>query len=156
VQQVKSWGGYAWFMTGGTFFPLPILLGGYLVNLTFVGASLARRIYGGGIFVATMGQSPPGEEKLKERSESGGKPSFAERVHRRSPAAWVEKRGSPVPTAIRVVWFVLVGWWLGAVWVIVAWSVLLLPYPLLNVIRGLLSDLPSVMTLASPDSTPDR
>ena len=33
---------------------------------------------------------------------------------------------------------------------ILAWSVLLLPYPLLDVIRDLLDELPSVMTLAFP------
>ena len=158
VQKAKSWAGYAWFMTGGTFFPLPIFLIGYVVNLTFIGAALAHWIYGSGLFVTTMGQPPPGEDKLKARVEAGGKPSFAERVHAHSPAARVEKRDSPVPMTIRVIWFVLVGWWLGAIWVLIAWSVLLLPYPLLNVIRALLADLPSVMTLASPktDEFPRR
>jgi hypothetical protein len=152
VQKTKSWAGYGWFMTGGTFFPLPIFVAGYIVNLTFVGAALARLIYRSGLFVTTMGQPPPGQEKLAARTQSGGKPSFAERVHAHSPAAHVEKRDSPVPYAIRIVWFVFVGWWLGAIWVIIAWSVLLLPYPLLDVIRALLADLPSVMTLATPKS----
>jgi hypothetical protein len=38
--------------------------------------------------------------------------------------------------------------------VTIAWSVLLLPYPFLDVIRNLLADLPSVMTLAYPDRAP--
>jgi hypothetical protein len=50
-----------------------------------------------------------------------------------------------------VAWFLLVGWWLGAVWTALAWSVLLLPYPFPDLIRSLLADLPSVMTLGPPD-----
>jgi hypothetical protein len=50
----------------------------------------------------------------------------------------------------RVAWFLLVGWWLGAAWTGLAWSVLLLPYPFPDLIRSLLADLPSVMTLAQP------
>jgi hypothetical protein len=45
---------------------------------------------------------------------------------------------------------VFVGWWLGALWTVLAWSVLLLPYPFPDLIRSLLADLPSVMTLAPP------
>ena len=52
---------------------------------------------------------------------------------------------------LRIVWFVLVGWWLGLIWVVIAWSVLLLPYPFIGMIRDLLADLPSVMTLGMPD-----
>ena len=44
----------------------------------------------------------------------------------------------------------VVGWWLGALWTGLAWSVLLLPYPFPDLIRSLLADLPSVMTLAPP------
>jgi uncharacterized membrane protein YccF (DUF307 family) len=147
---LKSWLGYAWFMTMGTFLPLPIMLGGYLVNVTLVGTPLAKLIYRYAVVLPTLGQPPPGEDKVKAR-ESSGKKSFAERIRPYSPPGLVERRGKPVAMALRIVWFVLVGWWLGAVWVIIAWSVLLLPYPLLNVIRGLLDDLPSVMTLAWPE-----
>jgi len=149
----KSWAGYAWFMTGGTFLPLPTFLGGYLVNVSLIGEPAAKRIYGYGLFLATMGQQPPGEDKLKSRAErEEGKKSFAERIRPYSPPGLVERYGKPVPTWLRAAWFLLVGWWLGAIWVVLAWSVLLLPYPLLGVIRGLLADLPSVMTLAAPAS----
>jgi hypothetical protein len=49
-----------------------------------------------------------------------------------------------------VAWFVFAGWLLGALWTVLAWSVLLLPYPFPGLIRSLLADLPSVMTLAPP------
>ena len=51
---------------------------------------------------------------------------------------------------LRVVWFVFVGWWLGAIWVVLSWAILLAPYPFLDTIKELLSELPSVMTLATP------
>ena len=41
IRRARSWGGYVWFMSFGTFLPLPIFVGGYLVHLTFVGAPLA-------------------------------------------------------------------------------------------------------------------
>jgi len=147
---LKSWLGYAWFMTMGTFLPLPIMLGGYLANVTLVGAPLARLIYRYALVLPTLGQPPPGEDKVKAREGGSGNKSFAERMRPYSPPGLVERRGKPVAMPLRIAWFVLVGWWLGAIWVIIAWSVLLLPYPLLNVIRGLLDELPSVMTLAWP------
>ena len=52
----------------------------------------------------------------------------------------------------RVLWFVLVGWWLGALWVLLSWSVFLLPYPFLDTVAALLEELPSVMTLAYPEA----
>ena len=67
-----------------------------------------------------------------------------------SPPTVVEIKTGP-NLLIRAIWFVLVGWWLGALWVILAWSVLLLPYPFPQLIRDLLADLPSVMTLAWPE-----
>ena len=49
VRSAGHWAGYGWFMSFGTVLPLLIFLGGYAVHLTFVGAPLARRIYGLGI-----------------------------------------------------------------------------------------------------------
>ena len=37
-------------------------------------------------------------------------------------------------------------------WTVLAWSVLLLPYPFPELIRMLLADLPCVMTLAQPEN----
>ncbi len=148
----KPWLGYTWFMTFGTFLPLPALLGGYLANVTLVGEPLAKRIYRYSLVLPTLGQAPPGEDKLKARTEGSSKKPFTERIRPYSPPGIIERRGRPVPMPVRVVWFVLVGWWLGAIWVLIAWSVLLLPYPVLGVIRSLLDDLPSVMTLAWPKS----
>ncbi len=148
----KSWLGYAWFMTAGTFLPLPIFLVGYIAHVTLVGAPLARQIYRFGLVLPTLGQAPPGEDKMKARTAAAGKQEgkkpFAERIRPYSPPGLVERHGRPIWMPLRVVWFVLVGWWLGAIWVIIAWSVLLLPYPFLDAIRGLLDELPSVMTLA--------
>jgi uncharacterized membrane protein YccF (DUF307 family) len=147
----KPWLGYTWFMTFGTFLPLPIFLSGYVAQLTFIGAPLARRMFRYALVVPTLGQPPPGDEKLKARE---GKPRtrrpFVERIRAYAPPRLIERHGKPVPMALRVVWFVLVGWWLGAIWVVLAWSLLLLPYPLLDAIRGVLEELPSVMTLAWP------
>ena len=38
---------------------------------------------------------------------------------------------------------------LGAIWVLISWSVLLMPYPFLDALRDLLDQLPTVMTLAT-------
>jgi uncharacterized membrane protein YccF (DUF307 family) len=151
-RSVRSWGGYIWFMSFGTFLPLPVFLGGYLAHLTFVGAPLARNAYRFGIFLSTLGQRPPGADRLESRHEEDedGKKPFAERIRAHAPPGWVERRGAPFGTVARAVWFVLVGWWLGALWTGLAWSVLLLPYPFPDLIRRLLADLPSVMTLAPP------
>ena len=151
----KSWAGYAWFMSLGTFLPLPIMLGGYLVNLTLVAAPVATQMYAFAIFLSTLGQPPPGQDRLKARTEGGGKKPLAQRIRPYLPPGIIERRQKPVPTAFRVVWFVLVGWWAGALWVVLAWSVLLLPYPLPDVIRSLLRDLPSLMTLAWPEAPPE-
>lgn len=150
--RVRSWGGYAWFMSFGTFLPLPIFVAGYLAQLTFVGAPLARRAYRFGIFLSTLGQKPPGADKLESRQHEGEKKPFAERVRAYAPPGWVERRDGPFGTVTRVGWFVLVGWWLGGLWTLLAWSVLLLPYPFPDLIRKLLGDLPSVMTLGRPDA----
>src|SRR5262249_19556159 len=81
---------------------------------------------------------------------------LAERIRPFSPPGFLERRGRPVAMGLRVVWFVLIGWWAGGVWVVIAWSVLLFPYPLLDLIRSLLDDLPSVMTLAYPQPQASR
>ena len=151
VRRARSWGGYAWFMSFGTFLPLPVFIGGYLVHLTFVGAPLARRAYRFGIFLSTLGQPPPGADKLESRHKDDEKKPFAERVRAVAPPGWVERRDRPFGIVARAAWFVLVGWWLGGVWTVLAWSVLLLPYPVPDLIRKLLADLPSVMTLAQPE-----
>jgi hypothetical protein len=152
-RSVRAWGGYAWFMSFGTFLPLPILVGGYLVHLTFVGAPLARRIYSFAIFLSTLGQAPPGADRLAARHDEDEeqKQPFAQRVRAYAPPGWVERRGEPFGFGARAAWFVCVGWWLGGVWTLLAWSVLLLPYPFPELIRKLLKDLPSVMTLGQPD-----
>lgn len=156
-ESARHWGGYLWFMSFGTFLPLPVFLVGYLAQLTFVGAPLARRAYSVGIFLSTLGQSPPGADKLESRREEKeggeeGKKPFAERIRAYAPPGWVERHDGPFGTVARVAWFVLVGWWLGGIWTLLAWSVLLLPYPFPELIRKLLADLPSVMTLAPTDA----
>ena len=151
-RSLGSWAGYIWFMTFGTFLPLPVFLGGYLAQLTLVGDPLAQRAYRFGIFLSTLGQRPPGADKLESRHEEneGDKKPFAERIRAYAPPGWVERRDRPFGRGARIAWFVLVGWWLGALWAGLAWSVLLLPYPFPDLIRKLLADLPSVMTLAPP------
>jgi len=150
AQSARGWGGYAWFMTFGTFLPLPVFLCGYLAELTFIGAPLAQRAYRFGVFLSTLGQRPPGADKLESRDRDGTKKPFAERIRAHAPPGWVEGRATPFGTGARAAWFVFVGWWLGAAWTGLAWSVLLLPYPFPDLIRSLLADLPSVMTLAPP------
>lgn len=152
--KARAWAGYAWFMSFGTLLPLPIFLCGYALHVTLVGAPIARQFYAFGIFLSTLGQKPPGADKLEAKTDGDGKKPFAERVREHSPPGWIARRGRPVPFAVRVIWFVLVGWWVGLFWTILAWSVLLLPYPFPELIRGLLTDLPSVMTLAWPESAP--
>jgi hypothetical protein len=126
-------------MTLGTFLPLPMLLFGYVMNVTILGAPVAQQIYRFAIFSATFGQEPPGKEKLAERAEASDKQPFAERIRPYSPPGVLERRGRPVTTLLRSVWFVFAGW-----------AVLLLPYPFLDMIRDRLAELPSVMTLAMP------
>jgi uncharacterized membrane protein YccF (DUF307 family) len=152
ARRAREWGGYAWFMTFGTFLPLPIFAGGYLAHLTFIGAPLARTAYRLGIFVSTLGQRPPGADRLEARHGRDGKKPFAARVREKAPPGWVERRDAPFGTTTRALWFVFVGWWFGGLWVLLAWSVLLLPYPFPELIRKLLADVPSVLTLGPPDS----
>jgi uncharacterized membrane protein YccF (DUF307 family) len=151
-RSLRSWGGYIWFMSFGTILPLPVFLGGYLAELTFVGAPVARYAYRFGIFLSTLGQKPPGADRLESRHEDHDdeKKPFAERVRAHAPPGWVEGRATPVPRRTRWLWFAFVGWWLGALWTGLAWSVLLLPYPFPDLIRKLLADLPSVMRLSPP------
>jgi uncharacterized membrane protein YccF (DUF307 family) len=160
VRSARSWGGYIWFMSFGTFLPLPVFLAGYVAQLTFIGAPLARQLYRSGIFLSTLGQRPPGADRLEarrgdepdegEEEEKKKKKPFAERIRDKAPPGWVERRDEPFGMRTRTFWFILVGWWLGALWAGLAWSVLLLPYPFPDLIRKLLADLPSVMTLAPP------
>src|SRR5262245_64272979 len=109
-------------MSFGTFLPLPVFLFGYVAQLTFVGTPLAKRAYRFGIFLSTLGQRPPGADRLESRREGEKaedvekKKPFAERVRAKAPPGWVERRDRPFSTLARAVWFVLVGWWLGAVW----------------------------------------
>ena len=154
VQSGAHWAGYGWYMTFGTFIPLFIFLAGYVVHLTLIGAPLARWIYRLGIWTSTLGQDPPGKDKVEARISGKGKKPFYERVLPYSPPGWLERRGRPVHSGMRMVWFLLVGWWLGAVWVVISWSPFLLPYPLFDVVEGLLAEVPSVMTLAWPARTP--
>lgn len=153
-RRARAWGGYAWFMSFGTFLPLPVFVGGYLAELTFVGAPLARRAYHFGIFLSTLGQRPPGADRLEARHDGDEKKKkpFAERIRAHAPPGWVERRGEPFSFVVRAAWFAFVGWWFGGVWTLLAWSVLLLPYPFPELIRKLLADLPSVMTLAPSDA----
>ena len=153
VRSGGHWVGYGWFMSFGTVLPLFIFLGGYVVHLTFVGAPLARRIYRLGIWTSTLGQDPPGKDKVDAKMASGTKKPFFERARPYLPPGWVERRTKPFSTIARVVWFVFVGWWLGAVWVVISWSPFLLPYPLFDTVASLLEDVPTTMTLAQPGST---
>jgi uncharacterized membrane protein YccF (DUF307 family) len=161
----ESWAGYVWFMSLGTVLPLIVFLLGYIVNVTLIGAPLARLMYQSGIWIATLGQEPPGQEKLAARqaakeaekakaSPGSDKPSLTHRIWHYSPPAVLERRGRPVSMPMRAVWFVFVGWWLGAVWVILAWSLFLLPYPMLGAVAELLAKIPSVMTLAWQSTAP--
>jgi uncharacterized membrane protein YccF (DUF307 family) len=150
VRSGGHWVGYGWFMSFGTVVPLFVFLGGYVVHVTLVGAPLARRLYRFGIWTSTLGQDPPGKDKVDARMAAAGKTPFFERVRPYSPPGLLERRETPVPMPGRVIWFVLVGWWLGAVWVVISWSPFLLPYPLFDTVASLLDEVPSTMTLAVP------
>jgi uncharacterized membrane protein YccF (DUF307 family) len=156
VRAGGEWAGYGWFMTFGTVVPLLVFLGGYVFHLTLVGAPIARRIYRFGIWTSTLGQEPPGKDKIEAKLTGSDKQPFYVRVRPYSPPGWIEKRGKPFSMPVRIVWFVLVGWWLGAVWVVISWSPFLLPYPLFDAVWSLLSEVPSTMTLAWPGSAPGQ
>jgi hypothetical protein len=148
LDATKHWAGYGWFMSFGTLLPLVVFLASYVIHLTLIGGSAARRLNRFGIWLSTFGQEPPAKDKLKARKPE--KKSLVERIRPYSPAGYVAGRGRPVPFLVRALWFVLVGWWLGALWVILSWSVFLAPYPFLDTVAALLAELPSVMTLAQP------
>jgi hypothetical protein len=135
-------------MSFGTLLPLIVFVCSYLVHLTLVGAPIARSADGFGIWLSTFGQEPPGKDKLESRQQDDNKKSIVQRIRPYSPPGIIERRGRPFPLWQRALWFILVGWWLGAIWVILAWSVFLMPYPFLNTVRSILDELPSVMTLA--------
>jgi uncharacterized membrane protein YccF (DUF307 family) len=151
AERVREWVGYGWFMTLGTLLPLAAFLAGYLVHVTILGEPIAWRIYRFGIWLSTLGQEPPGKDMIEGKAGSEKKP-FVERIRPYSPPGFVERHGKPVPMPVRVVWFVLVGWWLGVIWVVLSWSLFLLPYPLLDTVAALLHEIPSVMTLAWPSA----
>jgi hypothetical protein len=153
VSSGERWAGYGWFMTLGTILPLVIFLAGYLVHITLVGAPIARRCYRFGIWTSTMGQEPPGKDKFEARAQGSEKKPLFERIRPYSPPGLLERRGRPVSMTVRAIWFVLAGWWLGGVWVVISWSPFLLPYPLLDTVAALLAEVPSVMTLAWPESS---
>jgi uncharacterized membrane protein YccF (DUF307 family) len=150
---IRHWVGYGWFMSFGTFLPLAVFLGSYLVHLTLVGAPIARSLNGFGIWLSTFGQEPPGKDKLEARQADDNKKPIVERIRPYSPPGMIERRGRPFSLWQRSLWFIFVGWWLGVIWVILSWSVLLMPYPFLDTVKSLLDDLPSVMTLAVPEPT---
>jgi hypothetical protein len=141
-------------MSFGTLLPLVVFLGSYAVHLTLVGAPVARRLNRFGIWISTFGQEPPAKSKLESRKAQSEKKSLVERIRPHSPGGYVARRGRPMPIVLRALWFLLVGWWLGAIWVILSWSVFLAPYPFLDTVAALLAELPSVMTLAEPRSSP--
>jgi hypothetical protein len=86
-----------------------------LEHLTLVGAPVARAIDRFGIWLSTFGQEPPGKDKLEARSAGAEqKKPFAERVREHAPPGILVRRGRRVQLAFRVLWFLLVGWWLGA------------------------------------------
>src|SRR5689334_7998606 len=101
-------------MSFGTVLPLVVFLGSYLVRLTFVGAPLADRIDRFGVWLSTCGQEPPGKDKLEARTAASSKKPFVERAREHSPPGYLERRGRPVAMPQRVLWFLFVGWWLGA------------------------------------------
>jgi hypothetical protein len=134
----------------GTFLPLLIFLGGYVVHLTLIGAPVARQIYRFGIWTSTLGQEPPGKDRMEARRAASGKKPFFERVRPYMPPAWIAKRSRPFHPAVRTLWYLLVGWWLGFAWVVVSWTPFLVPYPLPEAVSSMLGEVPSVMTLALP------
>jgi hypothetical protein len=150
---IKHWAGYGWFMTFGTFLPLLVFLASYLAQLTLVGAPIARLGNRFGIWLSTFGQEPPGKGDGDKPPPDPNKKSFVERVRKYSPPGVIERRGRPFRFWQRAIWFVLLGWWLGALWVVLSWSVFLVPYPFLDTVRDLLNELPSVMTLELPERT---
>jgi hypothetical protein len=158
---IKHWAGYGWFMSFGTFLPLIVFIASYPVYVTIVGAPIARSANRFGVWLSTFGQDPPGKEKRASRPQDPNKKSIVERIRPYSPPGIIERRGRPFPLWQRALWFILVGWWLGAIWVLLSWSVFLAPYPFLDTVRALLDELPSVMTLAVPEhanrvQSPDR
>lgn len=153
VKSGGHWVGYGWFMSFGTVIPLFVFLGGYVLHVTLVGAPVARRIYRFGIWTSTLGQDPPGKDKVESKMAAGGKKPFFERVRPYSPPGWLERRDKPFSMPVRVVWFILAGWWLGGVWVVISWTPFLLPYPLFDTVAALLREVPSTMTLALPERT---
>ena len=102
VRSGERWAAYGWFMSLGTVLPLVTFLVGYVVNLTLVGAPIARRIYELGIWLSTLGQEPPGKEKMDARAAASTKKP----LRRADPAVLAagdasSVAASAVPMAVR-------------------------------------------------------
>ena len=155
AKSAGHWAGYGWFMTFGTFLPLVIFLSGYIAHVTIVGAPIARLAYRVGIWTSTLGQDPPGKEKMEAKLAGDGekKPLF-ERVRPYMPPGWIERRGRPVPMGcpgrlVRARRLVARGPSGSCIR-----GPFLLPYPLFDTVAKLLSEAPCVMTLAWPETVP--
>ena len=138
-------------MSLGTVLPLLLFFAGYVLHLTLVGGPISRQIYSFGVWTATLGQPPPKRNKPEPEKPPTDKKPFLERIRPYTPTDRLRRRGRPLAFPLRVFWFVLIGWWLGAVWVLLSWSVFLAPYPFLETVNAMLGELPSIMTLAYPE-----
>jgi len=98
-----------------------------------------------------------GQQQFPRQPYQGQPPVVVQNYYQAPPIAtpvMVEARSSGPSFLARALWFIFVGWWLGIIWVLVSWSVFLLPYPFLDTVASLLGELPSVMTLAYPEAAP--
>jgi hypothetical protein len=130
----------AWYYAIGWWAIGAFYLVGWLVSLTVVGLERGQRIFDRAVWFATRGQPPPGQ-----------KDSYARAVG--VPLARLAPASRQRPLALRLVWLVLVGWWLSAGWVLGCWAMQWPPYPFTVLSIKLARRVPEVMTLARMEAT---
>jgi hypothetical protein len=115
-------------------------LAGWLASLSVVGLDRGQRMFDRAVWFSTRGEPPPGQKGMYKRAVDT-EPVRLAPAHRQRPLA------------LRLLWLVAVGWWLGAGWVLACWAMQWPPYPFTVLSVKLARRVPEVMTLARTDGS---
>jgi hypothetical protein len=129
-----------WYYAVGWWSIGAFYLAGWLVSLSVVGLDRGQRMFDRAVWFATRGAPPPGQKDMYERAVGTDPVRLAPARRQR-------------PLALRILWLVLVGWWLGAGWVLACWAMQWPPYPFTVLSVKLARRVPEVMTLARTEGS---